>query len=575
MSKKCDKDKVLNPESGRCVKRDGALGKKILQQIMTGELKSPKKTVKTGKAKSAPPGKILNPATNKYVLVSGKIGKAILEGGSASKISKDKKANKEYSKFIPDVNPPRFYMDTVNRKTYEIPGDFYKKYTGKELLQKIKEYTKKKDKKDTEDYKRQITEIRRADEEKKKKKNEKHETTWKKEIQNKIKYYENLNLIKKSKENDKKIKDYKDYLNGKINYKERNKEDIEKDRKALIKSEKLRKEIEKQRVEDLEKFDFDIPEDVDVEEEKKKIRKKLMKDEDLSEDDLEEQVDQLFFEKFAKKQKIARQKRGTKKDYEKLLKELDNIEIDSVIRKIYKLYDNIKPTNSDADIVITQIAFDNELRSEKFIVELIKELRSKVKTRITKFLKDNNITNKDIKKKDEKKKDSPIKLKLDIKKKDEKKKDSPIKLKLDIKKKDDKNDKLSKKELLEVVNNLITKKINKNVICSDQDIEPTIDERTNKKYDKKDLKDIIKTLKKDNNVYEYGNEKSYMDIVRENDLISCQEENYIKELKKNKKAKFEDTEYPVDKHGRFILEIDEEKEDKPIKLKLSLKKRRS
>lgn len=113
MSKPCEKGKIRNPDSNRCVARDGKIGQKILQQIMSGELKSPKKIPKKGETKSAPSGKILNPKTNRYVDVNGAIGKKILGGKSKSAETKKetkKQKDMEYSKYTKDTFPQDFSL---------------------------------------------------------------------------------------------------------------------------------------------------------------------------------------------------------------------------------------------------------------------------------------------------------------------------------------------------------------------------------------------------------------------------------------------------------------------------------
>jgi len=62
---KCSPGKIINPETGKCVKRDGRIGKKILAQ-------------RKANAPLTKNGKILNPATGKYVKRDGKIGRSIL-----------------------------------------------------------------------------------------------------------------------------------------------------------------------------------------------------------------------------------------------------------------------------------------------------------------------------------------------------------------------------------------------------------------------------------------------------------------------------------------------------------------
>lgn len=63
----CPSGKILNPETGKCVKRDGAIGKKILKDV-------PKKV----DMKDCPSGKIRNPATGRCVNIDGAVGKKIL-----------------------------------------------------------------------------------------------------------------------------------------------------------------------------------------------------------------------------------------------------------------------------------------------------------------------------------------------------------------------------------------------------------------------------------------------------------------------------------------------------------------
>jgi len=72
--KKCKTNQIINPESGRCVKKDGKIGKKIVS-------KSPKNIGKKIVSKSPKNigKKILNPETGRYVNADGKIGKKILQ----------------------------------------------------------------------------------------------------------------------------------------------------------------------------------------------------------------------------------------------------------------------------------------------------------------------------------------------------------------------------------------------------------------------------------------------------------------------------------------------------------------
>ncbi len=73
---KCKSSEIVNPITGRCVKRDGAIGKKILEN-----------TNKKCKA-----GEIVNPTTGRCVKRDGAIGKKILESKKKSPRSKRRKS---------------------------------------------------------------------------------------------------------------------------------------------------------------------------------------------------------------------------------------------------------------------------------------------------------------------------------------------------------------------------------------------------------------------------------------------------------------------------------------------------
>lgn len=77
----CPPDKILNPVSGRCVLRTGAIGKKLIAKekadgkrpVTNNRLPTPPVV-----AAPCPPEKILNPATKKCVLRTGAIGKKLV-----------------------------------------------------------------------------------------------------------------------------------------------------------------------------------------------------------------------------------------------------------------------------------------------------------------------------------------------------------------------------------------------------------------------------------------------------------------------------------------------------------------
>lgn len=88
---KCPAGKIINPDTGRCVDRNGAKGKEILAR---GKKKSSTKVKKS----KCPAGKIINPATGRCVDRNGTKGKEIL--GSGKKKSSTKKSKCSVGKII-------------------------------------------------------------------------------------------------------------------------------------------------------------------------------------------------------------------------------------------------------------------------------------------------------------------------------------------------------------------------------------------------------------------------------------------------------------------------------------------
>ena len=73
----CPAEKILNPDTGRCVLRTGKIGQEVLRR---------KKSQKSASRKSTcPSGKILNPDTGRCVLRTGKIGQHVLAHKGARK----------------------------------------------------------------------------------------------------------------------------------------------------------------------------------------------------------------------------------------------------------------------------------------------------------------------------------------------------------------------------------------------------------------------------------------------------------------------------------------------------------
>ena len=92
--KKCPDEKILNPATNRCVKKDGKIGKKLLAKKPVAKKPVAKKPVakkpvakkpvakkpvaKKPVAKKCPNDKVLNPHTNRCVKKDGKVGKKVL-----------------------------------------------------------------------------------------------------------------------------------------------------------------------------------------------------------------------------------------------------------------------------------------------------------------------------------------------------------------------------------------------------------------------------------------------------------------------------------------------------------------
>jgi len=94
--KECTPDKIRNPASGRCVKRDGKIGKKLLGEEPAKKTGSKKSASK----KECTPDKIRNPASGRCVKKDGKIGKKLLgEEPEKKKSSPKKKSPGKKSEF--------------------------------------------------------------------------------------------------------------------------------------------------------------------------------------------------------------------------------------------------------------------------------------------------------------------------------------------------------------------------------------------------------------------------------------------------------------------------------------------
>jgi hypothetical protein len=85
--KECPPDKILNPKTKRCVKKTGSIGKQLLLKALpkapSKENLTKKKVAKTvpkqvKKIKTCPPDKVLNPESKRCVKKTGALGKKLV-----------------------------------------------------------------------------------------------------------------------------------------------------------------------------------------------------------------------------------------------------------------------------------------------------------------------------------------------------------------------------------------------------------------------------------------------------------------------------------------------------------------
>ena len=81
-SKKCKEDEILNPTSNRCVKRNGAIGKKLIAEMEKNKRSKIKRTRNSKRRskskKECEKNKILNPETNRCVKRNSPTGRKLL-----------------------------------------------------------------------------------------------------------------------------------------------------------------------------------------------------------------------------------------------------------------------------------------------------------------------------------------------------------------------------------------------------------------------------------------------------------------------------------------------------------------
>ena len=127
---RCSKDKICNPASGRCVLRTGKIGKSLLAKQKT----KVKSETKSGKCEGVrcSKDKICNPASGRCVLRTGKIGKAVLD------------ALHEPGKKVKAGSKSLIMVGRVYRKGYKGPLDESgRATTGKEVYVTKREYAHK------------------------------------------------------------------------------------------------------------------------------------------------------------------------------------------------------------------------------------------------------------------------------------------------------------------------------------------------------------------------------------------------------------------------------------------------
>jgi tRNA A-37 threonylcarbamoyl transferase component Bud32 len=89
----CPKGKIMNPNTGRCVKKDGKIGKELLKS-KSKRSKKVSKSRRKSNIKVCPNGTIMNPKTGRCVKKDGKIGQELLKSRRKSNIKVSKSRRK-------------------------------------------------------------------------------------------------------------------------------------------------------------------------------------------------------------------------------------------------------------------------------------------------------------------------------------------------------------------------------------------------------------------------------------------------------------------------------------------------
>ncbi len=117
-----------------------------------------------------------------------------------------------------------------------------------------------------------------------------------------------------------------------------------------------------------------------------------------------------------------------------------------------------------------------------------------------------------------------------------------------------------------VVEDFVAQNLDQSIVLSNYDIETYLEHWVDlyeNRYGKilsddqfKKINDkIVTTLIENESIYKYGNKESYISIVKDNDLISLMEHIMKKDILESGKATFRDTEFPINKHGEYIIYV--------------------
>jgi hypothetical protein len=120
--KKCPSDKICNPSSGRCVYKNGKIGKVLMANKKSPPEKKksppkspPKKKKSLCDGKKCPSAKICNPSSGRCVYKNGKIGKVLMANKKSPPPKKKKKKKKKKGRKAPDDSATKFNVGTRKR----------------------------------------------------------------------------------------------------------------------------------------------------------------------------------------------------------------------------------------------------------------------------------------------------------------------------------------------------------------------------------------------------------------------------------------------------------------------------